>query len=97
MAKQSSPNSIVLSAVVVVQNKHGLHMRCASELALLARSFDCKVFIKKGRYQVDAASPLEIVTLTALPNSELTILASGNDAEKALAAFVDYFATQLRD
>lgn len=70
-------------------------MRCASELALLARSFDSIVHIKKGRYQVNAASPLEIVTLTALPKSELTIITSGNEAEKALAAFVNYFETQM--
>ncbi len=82
----------VLNAEVVVLNKHGLHLSCASRLARLASGFSCSLSLSNGKRVADAKSMLGLVTLAASSGSRLKVSAKGVDAEDALSAIVAYFS-----
>ena len=84
-----------LTRTVVVANAHGLHMRPASLIAKLADSFQSKIELVRGNDRVNGKSTLEIATLAAEHGTHLTIEASGPDAEAAVAALVELFASKF--
>ncbi|HKD38615.1 MAG TPA: HPr family phosphocarrier protein [Pirellulales bacterium] len=86
-----------LSRTVVVANPNGLHMRPASLIAKLANQFQSKIELVRGQERVDGKSMLEIVTLVAEHGTNLTIEASGPDAEAAVEALAVLFASQFAD
>jgi len=72
--------------IVVINNPQGLHARPAELFARLALQFDSDIEIIRDDYRVDAKSILNILTLGAGHGSELTLRATGSDAEEALEA-----------
>ena len=88
---ENLPADSKLSANVFVHNDHGLHLRCASDIATLAMQYGAVVKLSKGRRSVNAKSMLEILTLSAAPGAKLTISAKGDDAQQALDAIVTLF------
>ena len=76
---------------VVVKHKRGLHLRSAAQLAALTAKYDAMVMLSKGRKTVQANSPLEIVALSASPGTKLGITISGNEAQTAATALLDFF------
>ena len=77
---------------VLVKHKRGLHLRCASNLAKIALSYDAKITLSKGRKTVDISSPLDIVTLSASPGTTLTATISGKEASSAAEALTKFFS-----
>ncbi|MDA3960949.1 MAG: HPr family phosphocarrier protein [Planctomycetota bacterium] len=73
-------------ARVVLTNKMGLHARPSTQIAQTAGQFDSDVQIAKDGLAVDAKSVLELLMLAAECGSQLVITASGDDADKAVAA-----------
>ncbi|MDZ4659113.1 MAG: HPr family phosphocarrier protein [Bythopirellula sp.] len=73
---------------VVIQNEQGLHARPAQLLARMALTFESKIEIVCRGQRVDAKSILHLLTLGAVPGTELVIEAHGPDAEAALDAIV---------
>lgn len=71
---------------VTVNNRQGIHARPAHALATLAGSFQSNIEIVRGGVVADAKSILAIMTLAAEQGSELLLRASGEDADRALAA-----------
>ncbi len=88
---ENLPADSKLSTDVFVHNDHGLHLRCASEVATVAMKFSAVVKLSKGRRSVNAKSMLEILTLSAAPGAKLTISAKGDDAQQALDAIAALF------
>lgn len=76
---------------VVVQHKRGLHLRSATQLASLAAKYDAVITLSKGRKAVKANSPLELVALSASPGTKLMVTISGNEAQKAADAVLNFF------
>ena len=74
------------SAAVVVSNRLGLHARAARLLVEAVRGFDTDVTIRRDDQTVNAKSILEIMMLAAGPGTELEVVATGPDAEAAVAA-----------
>ena len=70
---------------VAVGNPHGLHMRPAAAFAQAAKGFAAAVTVRHGDKTADGRSPWELLLLVAGPGAELTVEASGVDAELALA------------
>jgi phosphotransferase system HPr (HPr) family protein len=86
-----------LTRTVVVANPNGLHMRPASLIAKLAGQYGSRIELVRGNVRVDGKSMLEIVTLVAEHGTNLTIEASGADAEAALEALAELFASKFAD
>jgi phosphotransferase system HPr (HPr) family protein len=71
---------------VVVANPHGLHARPASLFAQQANQFVSRIVVTKDNEQADGKSILDILTLNVAVGSELSIEATGTDAEAAIDA-----------
>ena len=81
----------IYRAEVVVKDRHGLHLRCASELARLACGYASTLHLTNGQRSADMKSMLGLITLAAVKGSHLQLTAQGNDAAEALTAVCDYF------
>ncbi len=81
-----------LSIEVVVQNRHGMHLRCCSEVARLASGYKSAIKISNSRRETDAKSMLGLTTLVAACGTKVKIVAKGPDAKDALTALEQYFS-----
>lgn len=77
---------------VTVVRRAGLHARPCLAIANTVRRFNAKVEICRGREKVNAGDVLQLMTLGAPQGTELTISASGPEAEPALDALEHLFA-----
>jgi phosphocarrier protein HPr len=76
---------------VVIANRYGLHARPAAEFVKLAATFSADVTVRKEDLEVNGKSIMGMMMLAAEFGSEITIRASGADADAAvdgLAALV---------
>lgn len=76
---------------VSLGNKHGLHARASSRLALTAQRFKATIRLSRvgAPEEVDAKSIIAMLTLGAPKGAALSIRATGEDAETAVAAVVE--------
>jgi phosphotransferase system HPr (HPr) family protein len=85
--------STPISRVVVIRNSQGLHARPAEMMARTAQKFRCKITVRRDNNEkVDARSIMDLLTLGALPETELVLEAEGDDAAEAievLAAMIE--------
>ena len=79
----------VLAQRVVIANRQGLHARPANLFVKTATQFDSKIELIKGTQRVDGKSILGVLTLVAEHGTELSIEATGHDAQQALKVLVD--------
>lgn len=69
---------------VRIQNRYGLHARPAAEFVKLAARFRSNIWVRKEDTEVNGKSIMGVMMLAAECGSEITIRASGEDAEMAL-------------
>jgi phosphotransferase system HPr (HPr) family protein len=69
-----------------IVNQLGLHARAASALSKLASSFTAEIQIQKDGQSARSSSVIELLLLCGQPGSEITVVASGEDAEQAVVA-----------
>lgn len=81
---------------VTVLNRQGLHARPAHMLVEAASRYACEVEVIKGNEAVDGKSILSVLTLGAECGTELTIRASGPDADEAVRVIAEMFARKFR-
>jgi len=74
---------------VVITIRQGLHLRPADLLVKLASRFQSKIELVKDDERVDGKSILAILTLAAVEGTKLSIEATGDDADAALAALCE--------
>ncbi|MBP5674080.1 MAG: HPr family phosphocarrier protein [Lentisphaeria bacterium] len=79
------------TAEIVVQDRHGLHLRCASELARLACGYGAELSLSNGKRTADMKSMLGLITLAAVKGTHLMLRAQGEDAKEAVSAVCEYF------
>lgn len=81
-----------------VTNEFGLHLRPAGTLAATVQRFAAEVRILYNGQTVDARSPLGILLLGANLGAVVTVVAHGEDADRAMASvgslFSDGFANE---
>ena len=82
-----------MSAEVVrtarIPNQYGLHARPAAEFVKRAGKFRANVWVKKDDIEVNGKSIMGVMMLAAEHGSEITIRASGEDADQAVQALVE--------
>ena len=69
---------------VIVKNKQGLHARPAASFVQLANKFSSNVTVRRDKQEVNGKSIMGILMLAAEQNSEIHIIAEGDDAEQAV-------------
>ena len=69
-----------------IQNELGLHVRAAGEFVKLASKFPCDITVAKGDTEINGKSILSLIALVAPRGTSITIRASGERAEEAVAA-----------
>lgn len=76
----------------VVANQSGLHCRAAVMLSDAVRGYDAAIAIKSGELEARADSILDIMALGCSQGTKVRVLASGPQAEEAMAAVARVFA-----
>ena len=74
------------SAIVTIENRLGLHARPAMMFAETAMRFDSDITVQRSNQDsiVDGKSIMQLMMLAAVRGTELTLTATGPDAETAL-------------
>jgi len=73
----------------VITDRLGLHLRPASQLVGLARTFRSEIRVLCRGATADAKSLLELLILAVGCGTTLELVASGPDAEQAIGALID--------
>jgi phosphocarrier protein HPr len=76
--------SSAMERTVIIANRYGLHARPAAEFVKLAATFDADVTVRKEDLEVNGKSIMGMMMLAAEFGSEITIRASGVDADAAV-------------
>ncbi len=74
----------MVTRMVVLKNKTGLHARPASEVVAFAKELPCKVYIEKDGKKAAADSILQLLALGAKEGSELILSAEGEGAKASI-------------
>ena len=90
-------NEQALSRTLVVTHSAGLHMRPADLFAKCAGEFNASIEVIKDSQRVDGKSLLSILALGVQQGSEITIQATGQDAEAALQALTNLIQRGFAD
>lgn len=77
-------NSVDQERTVQIRNKFGLHARPAAEFVKLANQFSAEIMVRKFDLEVNGKSIMGMMMLAAECGVEITVRASGPDAEKAV-------------
>lgn len=77
---------MIVERVIRLENRLGLHVRPAAQLAELASKFNSEISIIKDKQQANVKSIIELLTLAAAGGTSITIKADGQDAKKAVEA-----------
>lgn len=72
------------SKVLTIRNKLGLHARAAAVFVRTSSKYKSNVKLIKDGYEVNGKSILGVLSLAAIKGSEVQVVTSGSDAEKAL-------------
>lgn len=78
-------------------NTLGIHARPASMIVQTAIKFKANVWIIKDGANADAKSIMSVMMLAAAFNSTVTIRATGNDEEDAIAAIASLFEQKFKE
>ena len=76
----------VLSRVVTICNKRGLHARAAARFVALAEQFGASVDVLKDGQEISARSIMGLMMLGAARGADIELRAEGWDAKEALDA-----------
>jgi phosphocarrier protein HPr len=76
----------VIETKLTIVNRRGLHARASAKFVKCAEAFQAEVLVCKDDEVVVATSIMGLMMLGASLGSEITLQATGPDAEDALAA-----------
>ena len=82
---------------VVVKNKVGLHSRFATLFIKKTNEFRSSIWIERDDRKINAKSLLGVLSIGVLGGDTVTIVADGNDEDKALTALVELIENGFKD
>lgn len=85
----------MISTVITVPNKAGLHARAAAKLVATASAFQSRIELANEEKSVDGKSILSLMLLAAPQGSELTLTLDGADEQDALDAILALLAERF--
>ncbi len=84
-----------LRAAVEISNRLGLHARAAARFVEVAGRFAADITVANGDESVSGKSILGLMMLAAAQGTQLTVVASGTDAEEAIDALAELIAERF--
>lgn len=78
--------SKIIKKKIIIKNKQGLHARPAALFVQIANKFDSRITVSKDNQKVNGKSIMGILTLAVEKDSEILIIAEGDDAKEAAEA-----------
>ena len=82
------PQATVIRTIAI-SNEQGLHARPADLFVRTAIKFESEIAVTSGSLRVDGKSILDVLTLGAAKDTQLTLEATGPDAQAALDALAE--------
>lgn len=76
----------MFSKEVTVRCESGLHNRQATYFVQKANEFECSIWVESDNRKMNAKSLLGIMSLSIVTGANVTLSASGSDAESAVNA-----------
>jgi phosphocarrier protein len=76
----------MLSKVICISNKLGLHARASAKLVALTGRFASNIHLSRNGKQVNGKSIMGVMMLAAAKGAELEVSVDGEDEIEALAA-----------
>jgi phosphocarrier protein HPr len=80
-------NEVCQSTTII--NRLGLHARAAGKLVNLTDQFNASITVKKNDQEASGDSIMELMMLTAAKGDQITIAATGPDANEAVQAIIN--------
>ncbi|MGL4367386.1 MAG: HPr family phosphocarrier protein [Brevinemataceae bacterium] len=80
-----------------INNKNGIHARPSSLIAELASKFNSDISISYQGKQADAKSVMNLILLSAGPQSIIEMTIHGTDEQEALSAFIELIDERVFD
>lgn len=93
----STDGGVSVTRTVTIRNRRGLHARAAAKMVKMASGFDAEITVGKGAQTVSGISIMGLMTLAAAAHSEITLSATGPQAEAALNAVSDLIANKFEE
>ncbi len=88
---------IMTEQLVTISNRAGIHARPAALLVQTASKFKSKIYIEKDNDKINGKSIMGVITLGASYNTELKIIAEGEDEAEAVQAIVRLFESKFEE
>ena len=88
---------MIVEKVITIKNKQGLHARPAALFVQIANKFASEITIVKGRHKINGKSIMGIMMLSAGNGSKITVIANGDDADKAIIELEKLFLADNKD
>ncbi|MBA7534757.1 Phosphocarrier protein HPr [subsurface metagenome] len=82
---------------ITITNRAGIHARPAALLVQTANQFESQIFLEKEAEKVNGKSIMGIITLGASYNSEINIVADGDDEKEAVEAIANLFKKKFEE
>ena len=80
---------------VTIVNKNGVHARPAAEIVKTAGKFASNITIVRDDLEVNGKSIMGVMMLAAEAGSQITLRATGDDAEAAVEALAQLVAAKF--
>jgi len=87
----------MVERTTVIKNRAGIHARPAAMIVQTAGKFKSRVFLEKGQDRINAKSIMGIITLGAGFDTEIRIIAEGEDEAAAAEAVERLFANRFEE
>ncbi len=87
----------MISKIVKVQNRAGIHARPAAIIVQKANEFSSEIFLEKGSSKINAKSVIGLLTMAASYGTELNLICDGSDEEEALSSIVTLFDNKFEE
>ena len=85
----------MVTTVVEVKNRTGLHARPASIFVKLAKKFGSKIEVKKGEKKINGKSMLGLLSMSIVQGDKIELIVDGDDEIDALEALENLFNDEL--
>ena len=86
-----------IEKVVKIINKLGLHARPAALLVQEASKYSCNLELETNEIKVNGKSIMGVMMLAAAYDSDLRIIADGEDAEAAISGIEALIASKFNE
>lgn len=81
----------------IVLNQVGLHARPATFFIQKANEYKSSIWVEKEERKVNAKSLLGVLSLGVIKGGEISIIADGEDEEKAVESLVELIQSNFGD